>query len=656
MSARADSSILYIVMELCEGGDLGAIIKRCRRSRCHLPEETVWSYFAQMAAALDACHNRTASTSTGRAPTQAILHRDLKPENVFLDLEQNVKLGDFGLSKQLGAATFANTYVGTPYYMSPELASGQQYDAKSDIWALGCILYELCALTPPFDASDHAELTRKIKQGCVPSLPRQYSQQLQETVNAMLQLDPRRRPLTRQLLQVKQVKFACRTHELALLHKKVASERDRIAARERELEERERQIDAREASLQTSRRDAARDAVERRASALEERERAVAQSEDACAAFRTELVEQWEAWHREETLKFQGAYAAHAQAVADKDAQIAHLMSQVTAARQPTMPKSPSCSSIPVASRRTAADMPPTPGSRAPADIASPSPKVRLGSRAIASRNLARRVSLNAMRSRMLNSAAQGDGWEDTEHDAKSAADAPAPSPAEAALGRVRRLVAQETSRGDVSDCSMRDASHMWPASASAADDQLSESVQKLQVAPASSTRRDAPPDVATLPPQGMTRTRTVPSAMSALPDEPHWHLLDEAERPSPFLKRVTRVPLESLSGHPALSVPVPPKASESEQPMRFAVGSHDQENASRRPFADVRRRRSSVLRPPGVRTALSATAQSESTRVPARRATMIPRSPSDRTGLRLDAPSPSTRARRNRLSAALQS
>lgn len=168
-SIDADRGILYIVMEYCGGGDLGSVIQKCRKSKTLLPEDTVWSYLAQMTLALDACHYRgglTAASISGamgrsrdslgftlnppedsKTKGNAILHRDLKPENVFLDSEGNIKLGDFGLSKQVGALAFANTYVGTPYYMSPELSTGQQYDAKSDIWALGCIVFELCALS-----------------------------------------------------------------------------------------------------------------------------------------------------------------------------------------------------------------------------------------------------------------------------------------------------------------------------------------------------------------------------------------------------------------------------------------------------------------------------------------------------------------------------
>ena len=100
-----------------------------------------------------------------------------KVTSVFLDDNHTVKLGDFGLSKALAQASFANTYVGvgncetiflestklflqTPYYMSPELMQEKAYDSKSDIWSLGCLIYELCALKPPFhEAKTHSELS-----------------------------------------------------------------------------------------------------------------------------------------------------------------------------------------------------------------------------------------------------------------------------------------------------------------------------------------------------------------------------------------------------------------------------------------------------------------------------------------------------------------
>ena len=652
----AENGILYIVMELCEGGDLGAIIKRCRRSRCHLPEDTVWAYLSQMTAALDACHNRepaqSGSGARAAATAQSILHRDLKPENVFLDLDQNVKLGDFGLSKQIGAQAFANTYVGTPYYMSPELASGQQYDIKSDIWALGCIVFELCALSPPFDASDQAELTRKIKLGCVPALPRQYSRDLQDVVSAMLQLDPRRRPTTRQLLQVRQIKFACRTHELANLHRTLTKERERVQAF---------------------------------ADALAERERAVAEREEACAASAGQL----EAQLTEEVERAHVALAERDELLQAKDAEISRLQAMLQA---PAVPKSPSCSAIPVRSRA------------APhVELASPSPVTRVPMRSTPRAMGARRVSGGrarprlsaevaaeaahttfgspyAQRARKLAVEPGADAWEDQEEPPAPVRAAPS-TPVNPALARVRGLAHLETDRPEISDCTMKDASNMWADTADAlaeSEQQLTESVAQLQVggeqcsAPgASEPHSTAPPGVALTTDEQAEQaqlpcTRTVPTSLNNLPEDPHWLQYEESERPSPFLKRVHRVPLDSLDGCPPPPLPTThalkpdTNAASAEPPAaRFTVGSVDQENAGpvRRSFGEQRRRRSSLLRSPGARPALTAGAtRSEATRIPARRATMLSRSPSEKSGLRA-APSPSSqRARRERVTAALQS
>lgn len=101
--------------------------------------------------ALYECHRRKNK--------QIILHRDLKPANIFLDENNNAKLGDFGFARALaqsqdGQSVYANTYLGSPYYMSPEQCNGQEYNEKSDIWSLGIILYELAQLSPPFMATN----------------------------------------------------------------------------------------------------------------------------------------------------------------------------------------------------------------------------------------------------------------------------------------------------------------------------------------------------------------------------------------------------------------------------------------------------------------------------------------------------------------------
>ena len=116
---------IYIVMEYCERGDIGQLIKKCKRENDFLSEDVIWKIFMQILLALQACHMREAGK---------ILHRDIKPGNVLLDSNMNVKLGDFGLSRILGEnSIYAETRVGTPYYMSPEQITDSRYNEKSDI-------------------------------------------------------------------------------------------------------------------------------------------------------------------------------------------------------------------------------------------------------------------------------------------------------------------------------------------------------------------------------------------------------------------------------------------------------------------------------------------------------------------------------------------
>lgn len=137
-------------MEYCEGGDILQLIKKCKRDKDYMNEDVIWKIFMQIMQALQHCHFR----KEGR-----ILHRDIKPGNIFLDGQNNVKLGDFGLSKMMGTdSTMAQTHVGTPYYMSPEQIDEVPYNEKSDIWSAGCVLYEMAALRPPFMAKSSIQL------------------------------------------------------------------------------------------------------------------------------------------------------------------------------------------------------------------------------------------------------------------------------------------------------------------------------------------------------------------------------------------------------------------------------------------------------------------------------------------------------------------
>lgn len=183
------STTLYILMEYCPGGDLKHLISKCHQTSTFLEEGFIWRVLKQICEALKVCHTR----QLRKGPI--ILHRDIKPANVFLDADGEVKLGDFGLARTLNSeASFATTFVGTPYYMSPEVIEGQDYNEKSDMWSLGCLIYELCALHPPFQATTHKQLAAKIKEARYERIPIQYSNALQEVLGFLLTYEDFLRP------------------------------------------------------------------------------------------------------------------------------------------------------------------------------------------------------------------------------------------------------------------------------------------------------------------------------------------------------------------------------------------------------------------------------------------------------------------------------
>ncbi len=120
----------------------------------------------------------------------------IQPANVFLHEENGTyqaKLGDMNVSK-ISEKGLCMTQTGTPYYASPEVWKDKPYDSKSDIWSLGCVLYEMIALQPPFRAEDMEGLYKKVIRGIYPRIPSEYSQDLSSMIRSLLQVNPEMRP------------------------------------------------------------------------------------------------------------------------------------------------------------------------------------------------------------------------------------------------------------------------------------------------------------------------------------------------------------------------------------------------------------------------------------------------------------------------------
>ena len=131
---------------------------------------------------------------------------------------------------------FANTYVGTPFYMSPEICAAEKYTLHSDIWSLGCIIYELCARRPPFNAKTHFELVQKIKAGRVDPLPSIYSVELQNVIKSCLKTNPLTRPDTATLLQLPIVRLLRKEREVVEFGKILKTREEKASEKTAELQ------------------------------------------------------------------------------------------------------------------------------------------------------------------------------------------------------------------------------------------------------------------------------------------------------------------------------------------------------------------------------------------------------------------------------------
>ena len=183
-----------IITEFCPYGDLFGYIKFYKVRKSRIEEKIIWIIFIQLSLGLGYLHHKK------------ILHRDIKTKNIFIKNNLTVKIGDFGIAKILSStSSYAHTFIGTPYYISPELCKDLPYNDKSDVWALGCVLYELCTLNHPFEGGTQVEIYEKIITQKFKSINPEYSSDLKKMVDLLLEKDEKKRPKMKEILKMKSV-------------------------------------------------------------------------------------------------------------------------------------------------------------------------------------------------------------------------------------------------------------------------------------------------------------------------------------------------------------------------------------------------------------------------------------------------------------------
>ena len=208
-----DSS-LGIVMEYADKGDLFQLITERKKTKTFFTEQEVWKVFIQLLKGLKALHDLK------------ILHRDIKSANVFLFQGGICKLGDLNVSK-VARKGLGYTQTGTPYYASPEVWEEKPYDNKSDVWSLGCVIYEMITLRPPFQAKSMEELYKKVMRGIYPRIPAKYSEDLSDAIKLMIQVESGARPNCEEMLKMpmiaKRIEFFNENKDLDIIEEQTDS-------------------------------------------------------------------------------------------------------------------------------------------------------------------------------------------------------------------------------------------------------------------------------------------------------------------------------------------------------------------------------------------------------------------------------------------------
>ena len=182
---------LNIIMEYCDSGDLNDFLEKHKQTKHLLSENLVWKIFIKITLGLADIHKLN------------ILHRDLKSLNIFLKKDEDIRVGDLGVAKILNQTYFAKTFIGTPYYLSPEICEDKKYNDKSDVWALGCILYELCTYQHPYTARSQGGLILKILNDNPKPIHNYYSKELSDLISLIFVKNFEKRPSCLDILKMK---------------------------------------------------------------------------------------------------------------------------------------------------------------------------------------------------------------------------------------------------------------------------------------------------------------------------------------------------------------------------------------------------------------------------------------------------------------------
>ena len=193
-------STLCLVMEYADKGDLSQLITKHKESNTNFKEKEIWKIFIHLVKGLKSLHDLN------------ILHRDIKSSNIFLFSDGTAKLGDLNVCKILSKNNLGKTQAGTPCYAAPEVWMEKPYGLKSDIWSLGCVLYEMVTLKCPFSSNNVVELFNKIliSDFKLNKIPKEFSSDLSYIIEHMIKFEPEKRISCEQILECD---FVLNNHE-----------------------------------------------------------------------------------------------------------------------------------------------------------------------------------------------------------------------------------------------------------------------------------------------------------------------------------------------------------------------------------------------------------------------------------------------------------